>query len=395
MPPRAMRAAPASVGVVLVTSGPGATNAVTGLVDALMDSIPVVCLTGQVPTHLIGNDAFQEADTTGITRPATKHNYLVKRGEDLARMVHEAFYVARSGRPGPVVIDLPKDIVIGKAPYIAAARGAAQELSPGHRARARAHRGGGRAAQGREAADHLHRRRRHQFRPGSGRPAHRVRAPDRLPLHQHADGARRLSGERPAIPRHARHARHLRGESRHAWRRRHARDRRPLRRPRDRAAQRVQPEQRARSTPISTARASTRTCRWTCRCSAMPAAILARADRGLEARCARRRTAPRSPNGGARSTSWRATDCLRLRAGHRAGRDHQAAARDPAALRDHARARARDLHHHRGRPAPDVGRAAFQVREAQSLDDLGRARHDGLRAAGRDGHAGRASRTRW
>ncbi len=105
------------VGVVLVTSGPGATNAVTGLVDALMDSIPVVCLTGQVPTHLIGNDAFQEADTTGITRPATKHNYLVKRGEDLARVVHEAFYVARSGRPGPVVIDLPKDIVINKAPY--------------------------------------------------------------------------------------------------------------------------------------------------------------------------------------------------------------------------------------------------------------------------------------
>ncbi len=105
------------VGVVLVTSGPGATNAVTGLVDALMDSIPVVCLTGQVPTHLIGNDAFQEADTTGITRPATKHNYLVKRSEDLARVVHEAFYVARSGRPGPVVVDLPKDIVINKAPY--------------------------------------------------------------------------------------------------------------------------------------------------------------------------------------------------------------------------------------------------------------------------------------
>jgi acetolactate synthase I/II/III large subunit len=105
------------VGVVLVTSGPGATNAVTGLADALMDSIPVVCLTGQVPTHLIGNDAFQEADTTGITRPATKHNYLVKRSEDLARVVHEAFYVARTGRPGPVVIDLPKDILINPAPY--------------------------------------------------------------------------------------------------------------------------------------------------------------------------------------------------------------------------------------------------------------------------------------
>jgi acetolactate synthase-1/2/3 large subunit len=105
------------VGVVLVTSGPGATNAVTGLVDALMDSIPVVCLTGQVPTHLIGNDAFQEADTTGITRQATKHNYLVKRSEDLSRIVHEAFHVAKTGRPGPVLIDLPKDILIAPAPY--------------------------------------------------------------------------------------------------------------------------------------------------------------------------------------------------------------------------------------------------------------------------------------
>jgi acetolactate synthase I/II/III large subunit len=105
------------VGVVLVTSGPGATNTVTGLTDALMDSVPVVCLTGQVPTHMIGNDAFQEADTVGITRPCTKHNYLVKDPDDLARVVHEAFHVARSGRPGPVVIDLPKDILMGAAPY--------------------------------------------------------------------------------------------------------------------------------------------------------------------------------------------------------------------------------------------------------------------------------------
>lgn len=105
------------VGCVLVTSGPGATNAVTGLVDALMDSIPLVCLCGQVPTHLIGNDAFQEADTTGITRPATKHNYLVKKSEDLVPVVHEAFLVARTGRPGPVLIDLPKDILIAPAPY--------------------------------------------------------------------------------------------------------------------------------------------------------------------------------------------------------------------------------------------------------------------------------------
>lgn len=105
------------VGCVLVTSGPGATNAVTGLTDALMDSIPIVCLTGQVATHLIGNDAFQEADTTGITRPCTKHNYLVKDPEKLAEVMHEAFYVARSGRPGPVVIDLPKDIQFADCPY--------------------------------------------------------------------------------------------------------------------------------------------------------------------------------------------------------------------------------------------------------------------------------------
>lgn len=108
------------VGVVLVTSGPGATNAVTGLLDALMDSIPLVCLSGQVPTALIGNDAFQEADTTGITRPVTKYNYLVRRPEDLAKTVHEAFAIARSGRPGPVLIDLPKNITVGDAPYVTA-----------------------------------------------------------------------------------------------------------------------------------------------------------------------------------------------------------------------------------------------------------------------------------
>ncbi|MGA9268877.1 MAG: acetolactate synthase 3 large subunit [Rhodomicrobium sp.] len=107
------------VGVVLVTSGPGATNAVTGLTDALMDSIPVVCITGQVSTALIGTDAFQECDTVGITRPCTKHNYLVKDVNDLARILHEAFFVAQNGRPGPVVIDIPKDIQFAKGPYIA------------------------------------------------------------------------------------------------------------------------------------------------------------------------------------------------------------------------------------------------------------------------------------
>ena len=118
------------VGVVLVTSGPGATNAVTGLTDALMDSIPIVCLTGQVPTHLIGNDAFQEADTTGITRPCTKHNYLVKDVNDLARVVHEAFNVARSGRPGPVVIDLPKDVQMALGDYATKENGKRKTYQP-------------------------------------------------------------------------------------------------------------------------------------------------------------------------------------------------------------------------------------------------------------------------
>ncbi len=104
-------------GVVLVTSGPGATNMVTPLTDALMDSIPLVCITGQVPTHLIGNDAFQECDTVGITRPCTKHNWLVRDVNDLAKVLHEAFYVASTGRPGPVVVDVPKDVQFALGTY--------------------------------------------------------------------------------------------------------------------------------------------------------------------------------------------------------------------------------------------------------------------------------------
>src|SRR3984957_14829135 len=106
-------------GVVLVTSGPGATNAVPGLTDALMDSTPLDVLTGQVPTHLIGTDAFQECDTVGITRPCTKHNWLVKDVNDLSRVLHEAFEIATTGRPGPVVVDIPKDIQFKKGAYVA------------------------------------------------------------------------------------------------------------------------------------------------------------------------------------------------------------------------------------------------------------------------------------
>ena len=106
------------VGVVLVTSGPGATNAVTGLADALLDSIPVICITGQVARPLIGTDAFQECDTIGITRACTKHNYLVPSATRLPGIVHEAFHVARNGRPGPVLIDIPKDVQFEEAEYV-------------------------------------------------------------------------------------------------------------------------------------------------------------------------------------------------------------------------------------------------------------------------------------
>ena len=105
------------VGVCLVTSGPGATNTVTGIATAYMDSIPLVVITGQVPTHLIGNDAFQEADIVGITRSCTKHNYLVKNVAELAATIKQAFYIARTGRPGPVLIDLPKNVITASTEF--------------------------------------------------------------------------------------------------------------------------------------------------------------------------------------------------------------------------------------------------------------------------------------
>ncbi len=117
-------------GVVLVTSGPGATNAVTGLTDALMDSIPIVVLTGQVPTFMIGSDAFQEADTVGITRPCTKHNWLVKDTDQLSGIIHEAFHVATSGRPGPVLIDIPKDVQFASGTYTEKAKAKVSHYQP-------------------------------------------------------------------------------------------------------------------------------------------------------------------------------------------------------------------------------------------------------------------------
>ena len=157
------------VGVVLVTSGPGATNAVTGLTDALMDSIPVVCITGQVPTHMIGNDAFQECDTVGITRPCTKHNWLVKDVNDLSRVLHEAFYVARTGRPGPVVVDIPKDVQFATGTYTGPKDVRHKTYQPRTKGDAERHRARGRADEPCQEAGALYRRRRHQLR--AARPA--------------------------------------------------------------------------------------------------------------------------------------------------------------------------------------------------------------------------------
>ena len=121
------------IGVVLVTSGPGATNAVTGMTDALMDSVPLVVITGQVPTFMIGNDAFQEADTVGITRPCTKHNWLVKDTNELSETIHKAFQVASTGRPGPVLVDVPKDVQFATGKYVSRKNSSKLNLLPPER----------------------------------------------------------------------------------------------------------------------------------------------------------------------------------------------------------------------------------------------------------------------
>ena len=218
-----------------------------------MDSIPLVCITGQVPTHLIGNDAFQECDTVGITRPCTKHNYLVKSVNDLARVLHEAFHIAANGRPGPVVIDIPKDVQFATGTYLGPKAVQMKSYKPKVKGDLDKIKAAVDMLANAEAADHLFGRRHHQFRPGGEPPAARVRAAHRLPGHLHADGARRLSGGRSAMARHARHARHLRGELDDARLRRDAVHRRALRRPHHRAARRVLARARARSMSISIA----------------------------------------------------------------------------------------------------------------------------------------------
>jgi acetolactate synthase-1/2/3 large subunit len=219
------------IGVCLVTSGPGVTNAVTGIATAYMDSIPMVVLTGQVPTHAIGQDAFQECDTVGITRPCVKHNFLVKEAKDIATTIKKAFYLGSDRAAGPVLVDIPKDVTQAKTEWSYPRRCRCARTTRDEGPLRPDQESGPAAARG-EEADGLRRRRRDPERRGAAVDA--ARAPARLPLHQHADGARRVPRHRPAVHRHAGNARHLRVEHGDAELRRADRDRRALRRSRHR-----------------------------------------------------------------------------------------------------------------------------------------------------------------
>ena len=235
-------------GVCMVTSGPAATNVVTPLCDAYMDSVPMVCITGQVPFAAIGTDAFQECDTVGITRSVTKHNELVTEAQDIPLMVRQAFHLATTGRPGPVLLDVPKDIVDPKNPrsamewYWPTDDEVAASL-PGYRPTTKGHpkmiRQAAELILPGPAAGHL-RRRRHPQGPGR-RGAARAGRAVRHPRRHHAHGPGRLPRRPPALPRHAGHARQLHGGHVDAAERPAHRPRQPLRRPGHRQARRLRP----------------------------------------------------------------------------------------------------------------------------------------------------------
>jgi acetolactate synthase-1/2/3 large subunit len=197
-------------GVALVTSGPGATNAVTGLTDALMDSIPIVVLTGQVPTFMIGTDGFQEADTVGITRPCTKMNWLVKDTAKLADTIHQAFHVATHGRPGPVLVDIPKDVQFATADYVPAEKARVTHYQPRTEGRPRPHRATGRAdGAGRAPGASIPAAAWSTPAPAPAQLLREVTAETNFPDHLHPDGAGVLPGLGQELAGHAGDARAL------------------------------------------------------------------------------------------------------------------------------------------------------------------------------------------
>ena len=253
------------VGVCMATSGPGATNLVTPLADAHMDSVPIVAITGQVPSGAIGTDAFQEADIRGITMPVTKHNFLVTDAAEIPQRIAEAFHLAATGRPGPVLVDIPKDVLQATTDFAWPPR---LDL-PGYKPTTRPH-----GKQVREAAALISAARRPVLYVGGGvlkaqASAELARAgrADRRAGGHHADGPRRLPRQPPAEPRHAGHARQRHRGDRAAEGRRPRGARRPVRRPRDRRPGQLRARTRWSCTPTSTRPRSARTARPTCRSS--------------------------------------------------------------------------------------------------------------------------------
>ena len=379
------------VGTVLVTSGPGATNSVTGLTDALMDSIPVVCLTGQVPTHMIGNDAFQEADTIGITRPCTKHNYLIKDVDNLCQVIREAYYIASAGRPGPVVVDLPKDVVMAKAPY------APDCAAPGNGLEHRSYRPQ-RAPDAdavKRTVELLARAKRPLFYAGGGVINAGPDAAQSLaalvqrtgyPITNTLMGLGCYPGSDPLflgmLGMHGTYEANMAMAECDLM-----------------IAVGARFDDRVTGRLADFSRGSTKV-----QIDIDPSSINKNVPGGCRhrRRCGPRARRPPGRMGGERrETQHRSRGVVaaarqvaraRLPALQELQQHHQAAIRAAAALRGHQGAGR--LLHHRGGPAPDVGRAVPQVRGAQPLDDLGRPRHHGLRLPGRDGRAGGPSRTR-
>ena len=372
------------VGVLLVTSGPGATNAITALTDALCDSIPLVCITGQVPTHLIGSDAFQECDTTGITRSCTKHNYLVRRVEDLPRILHEAFYIASHGRPGPVVVDIPKDVQFATGAYTFQKNAQHKTYQPQLK---------GDLERVRRAVEMMAAAKKPVFYTGGGVINSGPHASTLLRELVRATGFPITStlmglGAYPASDKQWLGMLGMHGsfEANNAM---HDCDLMICVGARfdDRITGRLDafsPKSRKIHIDID------------------PSSINknVKVDLGIVGDCAhvledmiRLWRAGSAPDGGRRARQMVERD--RRLAGAQLVRlpqfreDHQASARGEEALR--ADQGPRHLHHHRGRPAPDVGRAAFRLRGAEPVDDLGRSRDHGLWAAGGDRRPARAS----
>ena len=304
--PRATPTSPAP-GVAMVTSGPAATNLVTPLMDAYMDSIPMVAITGQVPTGAIGTDAFQECDTIGITRSCTKHNELVMTAEDIPMAVRQAFHIAQTGRPGPTLIDVPKDCLTNDMTWHWPSDDDVLASLPGYRPNVKGH-----PRMIKEAARLILASERPVIYAGGGilkaRAAEALRElaelTDSLRRH-HADGPRRVPRRPPAVPRHARHAR-----QRH---RRHVdAAQRPADRPRMRASTTASPARSTRSlrTPRSSTSTSTRPNRArsagpTCRSSATPSTSSRRSSRRSRTSRTAARCRPTRPPGRARSRGWR------------------------------------------------------------------------------------------